>query len=153
MQDEYWKKKSLKEMTEAEWEGLCDGCGACCLIQLKDEDTGERVFTKVACKLLDIGICKCKDYQNRFEIVEGCSKVTPELLETADWLPPTCAYRLIYEGKPLYWWHPLISGDPETVHQSGVSIRGWARSEEDITSDDEIQEKYMAPNLFAKFRG
>lgn len=147
-EDNFWKNKPLSEMNRQEWEALCDGCGACCLIQLEDEDTGERMFTKVACKLLDIGACKCKSYETRHEIVQTCSKVTLELLETADWLPPTCAYRLLYEGKPLYWWHPLVSKDPETVHQSGVSVRGWARSEEDV--GDEIDEKYFAPNLFAE---
>lgn len=138
-------------MNPVEWDALCDGCGACCLIQLEDEDTGERVFTKVACKLLDISTCRCKSYKNRTDIVPSCSIVTLELLKTADWLPPTCAYRLLYEGKPLYWWHPLVSKDPNSVYQSGISIRGWARSEED-TLDEDIQDKYLAPNLFAAFR-
>lgn len=150
--DKFWETTPLKDMSQKQWESLCDGCGACCLIQLEDEDTGERIFTKVACKLLDIGTCRCKDYNNRHAIVDTCSQVTPELLETADWLPPTCAYRLLYEDKPLYWWHPLLSGDKETVHQSGISIRGWARSEDDVNFD-EIQDRYLAPNLFARFKG
>ena len=152
MRDEkFWETKTLSEMTQTEWEALCDGCAACCLIQLEDEDTSERVFTKVACRELDIGRCRCKSYENRFEKVPGCTKVTLELLKTADWLPPTCAYRLLYEGKPLYWWHPLVSNDPSTVDKAGISIRGWARSEEN-SSDQEIEEKYLAPNLFAAFR-
>ena len=151
-ENQFWKTKPLAEMTEQEWEALCDGCGACCLIQLEDEDTNERVFTKVACKLLDIGICRCKDYENRHKTVPTCSKVTLELLQTADWLPPSCAYRLLYEGKDLHWWHPLNSGSPETVHQAGISIRGWARSEEDVNLD-ELEDRYLAPNLFKKFEG
>lgn len=150
MAEQFWKTKSLAEMNEQEWESLCDGCGACCLIQLEDEDTGERIHTKLSCKLLDIGKCSCKSYEQRFDKVEGCSKVSLKLLETADWLPPTCAYRLLYEGKPLYWWHPLVSNDPESVHQAGISVRGWARSEEDVT--DIFAEKHLAPNLFAKFK-
>ena len=150
MSAEFWKTKSLEEMTEEEWEALCDGCATCCLIQLEDEDTGERVFTKAACRLLDIGQCQCSSYENRVEEVPNCSKVTPELLKTADWLPPTCAYRLVYEGKPLYWWHPLVSKDPNTVHEAGISIRNWARSETNLTTE-EIQENYLAPNLFARF--
>ncbi len=150
MDDDFWQKKPLAAMNEREWEALCDGCGACCLIQLEDEDTGTRVFTKVACKLLDIGACRCQSYQNRTDLVPSCSKVTLELLETADWLPPTCAYRLLYEGKPLYWWHPLVSKDPETVYQAGISIRGWARSERDVC-EEEIEEKYVVPDLFENF--
>lgn len=150
MTEEFWKTKSLSEMTEEEWEALCDGCATCCLIQLEDEDTGERTFTKAACRLLDIGLCRCKSYENRTEEVPSCSRVTPDLVKTADWLPPTCAYRLLHEGKHLYWWHPLISNDPNTVHEAGISVRGWARSEESLT-EAEIEEKYLAPNLFAKF--
>jgi len=150
MEDQFWKTKTLTQMSPEEWEALCDGCGACCLIQLEDEDTNERVFTKVACKLLDVGSCRCKSYENRTEIVPSCSKVTPELLETADWLPPTCAYRLLYEGKDLAWWHPLVSGDPNSIYEAGISIRGWARSEEGLTLE-EIQDKYLVPNLFADY--
>lgn len=149
--EDFWKTKSLKEMNEEEWEALCDGCAACCLIQLEDEESGERVYTEVACKLLDIGLCHCKSYEKRFEQVETCAKVTPELLETADWLPPTCAYRLLYEGKPLHWWHPLISKDPNTVHQAGISIKSWAHSEATLTPE-EIEENHLAPNLFADFK-
>ena len=151
MDETFWITKNLEEMNKAEWEALCDGCAACCLIQLEDEDTGERVFTRLACKLLDVGACRCTDYENRHARVPSCARVTLELLKTADWLPPTCAYRLLYEGKDLYWWHPLVSGDPETVHQAGISVRSFARNER-AESVEEIEEKYLAPNLFAKFR-
>lgn len=147
MSEPFWKTKSLQEMTRHEWEQLCDGCGACCLIQLEDEDTGERVFTRLACKLLDVGACRCTDYANRTEKVPSCSRVTLELLETADWLPPTCAYRRLYEGKDLLAWHPLVSGNPETVHEAGVSVRHFARNEQGETVE-EIEDKYLAPNLY-----
>ena len=149
MNKEFWKTKTLSEMTEDEWEALCDGCATCCLIQFEDEETGERVLTKAACRLLDIELCRCKSYENRTKEVPTCCKVTPELLKTADWLPPTCAYRLIHEGKPLYSWHPLISKDQNSVHQAGMSVRGWAQSEETL-SDAEIEEKYLRPDMHGK---
>ncbi len=147
MQEPFWETKSLAEMSKEEWEQLCDGCANCCLIQLEDENTGERVFSKLACKLLDIGACRCRSYDKRTTEVPTCARVTLELLETEDWLPPTCAYRLLHEGKPLYWWHPLISGDKETVHQAGISVRSFARNERQETVA-EIEEKYLVPNLF-----
>lgn len=119
----FWRAKSLDEMTAAEWESLCDGCAKCCLIKLEDIDTGELAFTDLACRLLDLDRCTCTDYANRSERVPDCVKVTPDLARTANWLPSTCAYRLLAEGKDLYWWHPLVSGDRETVHQAGISVR------------------------------
>lgn len=119
----FWRAKSLDEMTTAEWESLCDGCARCCLIKLEDVDTGELAFTDIACRLLDLDKCTCTDYANRTTRVPDCAQVTPELARTANWLPSTCAYRLLAEGKDLYWWHPLVSGDRETVHQAGMSVR------------------------------
>ncbi len=127
----FWKTKTLGEMTRAEWESLCDGCGRCCLHKLRDEDTNEVVFTNVACRLLNIPSCRCADYENRRKWVPDCVKLTPAKLKKIDWLPPTCAYRLLAEGKDLMWWHPLVSGDPETVHKAGVSVRGRAIRERD----------------------
>ena len=120
----FWETKTLEEMTRAEWESLCDGCGRCCLVKLEDEDTGKIHFTDIACKLFDEGTCRCRDYKNRQETVSDCIKLTPENLKTIPWLPPTCAYRLVMEGKDLEWWHPLVSGSAETVHEAGVSVRG-----------------------------
>ncbi|MEX2454376.1 MAG: YcgN family cysteine cluster protein [Rhodospirillaceae bacterium] len=119
----FWRTKTLDEMTDAEWESLCDGCAKCCLLKLEDEDTGEYAFTDVACRLLDLGKCTCTDYPNRSRRIPDCVKVTPELARTAKWLPSTCAYRLLAEGGDLYWWHPLVSGDRNSVHTSGMSVR------------------------------
>jgi len=136
----FWEEKPLKELSKAEWEALCDGCAKCCLIQLEDIETSERCYTRIACRLLDIGACKCTSYETRVKDVKGCVNVTPELLETADWLPNTCAYRLIYEGKPLEWWHPLISKDPNSVHTAGISIKRYAMSERELPDGSDLED-------------
>ena len=125
----FWKTKTLAEMTEAEWESLCDGCGKCCLVGLEDEDSGEIYLTDVACTLFDSAQCRCGDYANRQARVHDCVKLTPENVPELHWLPKTCAYRLVAAGRDLFWWHPLVSGDPETVHAARVSIRGKTRPE------------------------
>jgi uncharacterized cysteine cluster protein YcgN (CxxCxxCC family) len=122
----FWRRKTLEEMTRAEWESLCDGCGKCCLMKLEDIETGAISFTDVACRLLDVGTCRCKRYAERKKLVPDCIQLTPALARSVDWLPSSCAYRLLAEGHDLYWWHPLVSGDPETVHLAGVSARGRA---------------------------
>ncbi len=129
MSDPFWKTKTLAEMSEAEWESLCDGCGKCCLVGLEDADTGEVYLTDVACKLLDGQSCRCKDYPNRKQFVPDCVKLTPENVPTLSWLPRTCAYRLVHEGRDLFPWHPLNTGDPESVHAANVSVRGKTRPE------------------------
>ena len=125
----FWRHKTLAEMTAQEWESLCDGCAQCCLIKLEDDDTGELFHTKLACRLLDLGSCRCADYPNRHKLVSDCIHLTPENAGSLDWLPQSCAYRLVAEGRDLFWWHPLVSGDPSTVREAGVSVRGFARSE------------------------
>lgn len=132
----FWKVKSLDEMTSGEWESLCDGCARCCLNKLEDWDTGEIVWTRVACTLLDSDSCRCKDYGNRAATVPDCIQLTPSEVRTLTWLPPTCAYRLVREGKDLYWWHPLVSGDSETVHQAGISVRGRTVPEDGMELED-----------------
>ena len=125
----FWKTKTLAEMSEAEWESLCDGCGKCCLVGLEDEDSGEIYLTDVACKLFDSGACRCGDYANRQKLVHDCVKLTPENVPELNWLPKTCAYRLVQQKRDLFWWHPLVSGDPDTVHEANVSVRGKTRPE------------------------
>ncbi|MGV6873010.1 YcgN family cysteine cluster protein [Pseudochelatococcus sp. B33] len=133
----FWKTKKLHELSEREWESLCDGCGRCCLVKLEDEDTGRIYATDVACRLFDAGACRCRDYAHRQALVPDCIRLTPAEVARLTWLPPTCAYRLVREGADLYWWHPLVSGDPETVHAAGVSVRGRvAASEDDVAIDD-----------------
>ncbi len=133
----FWETVPLRKMTQAEWEALCDGCGKCCLNKLEYDDTGEVAFTRVACRLLDCDTCRCSQYETRRNYVPECVQLTPARLDkVAYWLPRTCAYKLLHEGKPLYPWHPLISGDPATVHAAGVSVRGWAISELTVDEDD-----------------
>jgi uncharacterized cysteine cluster protein YcgN (CxxCxxCC family) len=132
----FWQVKTLAEMSAAEWESLCDGCGRCCLNKLEDYDTGEIHWTYIACTLLDPSSCRCKDYEHRFAKVPDCIQLDVEKVETLAWLPPTCAYRLIHEGRGLYWWHPLVSGSEETVHEAGISVRGRTIPEDGIDPDD-----------------
>ncbi len=134
MQDElpFWKRKRLEEMTAEEWESLCDGCARCCLLKLEDEDTGDLAYTRVACKLLDIGACRCTAYSERHRKVPDCVALTPETAATLEWLPSTCAYRLVARGEDLAWWHPLVSGRAETVHEAGISVRNFAVSEKKV---------------------
>jgi uncharacterized cysteine cluster protein YcgN (CxxCxxCC family) len=125
----FWESKALDQMSAVEWDSLCDGCGRCCLHKLRDDETDEIHFTSVACRLLDLATCRCTDYANRQRRIPDCVRLTPSLLREIDWLPPSCAYRRLAEGRRLEWWHPLVSGDPDTVHQAGVSIVGRAISE------------------------
>ncbi len=125
----YWETKTLVEMSTAEWEGLCDGCGLCCVIRFEDEDSGAVIPTRVHCKLFDSAACTCADYANRKAQVPDCIKLTPHNIQSLAWMPKSCAYRRLHEGRTLAAWHPLVSGDPETVHTAGVSVRGQTISE------------------------
>ncbi len=125
----FWKTTKLSQMSQAQWDSLCDGCGKCCLNKLIDDATEELFFTNAACRQLDLRSCRCKDYAHRQKLVPDCVRLTPRNVGKIKWLPDTCAYRLIREGQDLAWWHPLVSGDPNTVHKAGISVRGRAISE------------------------
>ncbi len=129
--NKFWRNKKLSEMTHEEWESLCDGCGLCCLHKLEDIESQEISYTNVACRLLDTASCQCKNYPLRKKLIPDCVVLTPEQVSEFHWLPTTCAYRLISEGKDLKDWHPLISGHKDTVHRAGISVRGKIISERD----------------------
>ena len=133
---DFWKTKTLSELTSEEWESLCDGCAKCCIIKFEDEDTGRIYHTNVVCELLDIYHCRCQSYAERSVLVPTCLTLDPELAASLPWMPETCAYRLLAEGKDLPLWHPLVSGSPKTVHTAGMSVRGKVVSGKDIDPDD-----------------
>jgi len=132
-------------MNSEEWEALCDGCGLCCLVKIEDEDSGDVYNTTVSCKQLDIENCRCRDYENRLNDVAMCTKLTLENIAQLHWLPETCAYKCVYENRPLPNWHPLITNDDSSVHLSGLSVKWFAVSEEhghpDQLADFVIEEK------------
>ena len=146
----FWRSKKLFEMSKSEWESLCDGCGRCCLVKFEEEDTGEILFTRAACKLLDLDTCRCGDYVNRALRVPDCVPLDAENVSELNWLPSTCAYRLLAEGKSLAWWHPLISGDPKTVEQAGISVKGLAISEEGLSETELMKNFWRLPKAKRK---
>ena len=137
----FWKRKPLDQPDQGEWESLCDGCGLCCLQKLEDEDDGSVYYTRIACKLLDLKTCKCTRYAERKQFVADCIQLTPGQADEFKWLPPTCGYRLVSEGKDLPLWHPLVSGDESAVHDAGISQSGRMLSETQVAEED--WEDYM----------
>ena len=132
----FWKTKSLEEMTSEEWERLCDGCGRCCLHKVEYRDTGEVFYTNVACRLLDTWLCRCTSYKDRLHLIPTCLVMTPRKAAELNWLPRTCGYRRLALGMDLEWWHPLVSDNPNTVHQAGISVRGKVLPEQYVHPDD-----------------
>lgn len=141
----FWRAKTLEEMSREEWESLCDGCGRCCLLKIEDDDDGEIYLTRLSCRLLDTQTCRCKDYENRHARVPDCLSISASKVRELPWLPLSCAYRRVAEGRDLAWWHPLVSGDRQTVHAAGVSVGGWARNED--TVGDEGLDRFIIPDL------
>lgn len=131
----FWKYKGLSEMTDEEWESLCDRCGRCCLNKIEDEGTGHFYYTNVACSLLDSHHASCRAYDERFKMKPDCLGLNYENIANTGWLPSTCAYRLLDEGKELYWWHPLVSGDTDALKNAGISVCGKTVNEENIHPD------------------
>ncbi len=132
----FWKTRKLNELTTEEWESLCDGCAQCCIIKFQDEDTGRIYHTNVVCEWLDIYHCKCRRYSERGRLVPSCLTLTPELAAELSWMPETCAYRLLAEGKDLPLWHHLVCGDRDAVHRAGISVRGKVVSAIDVDEEE-----------------
>lgn len=141
----FWQRKSLVQMSPREWESLCDGCGKCCLHKLQDEETDELLFTSVCCQYLDTESCRCQVYLDRKSYVPDCLTLTGSHLDELQWLPSTCSYRLLYEGKALPDWHPLITGDTQVLHVRHISVRGKVISEKDV--DDDSWDQYIIDDL------
>jgi uncharacterized cysteine cluster protein YcgN (CxxCxxCC family) len=135
----FWETKALAEMSREEWESLCDGCARCCLIKLEDEETEALYYTSVACRYLDREKCRCTEYENRTTLVPDCLQVSIDNVDQLYWMPQSCAYRLLAEGKGLPEWHPLISGTSESVHEAGISVRAFAISEDEVHSVEELE--------------
>jgi uncharacterized cysteine cluster protein YcgN (CxxCxxCC family) len=133
--ERFWQSKTLEALSREEWESLCDGCARCCLLKLEEEETGAVHLTRLSCRLLDIGSCRCSDYPRRHQRVADCVAIDAGKVRALDWLPATCAYRRVAEGRDLAWWHPLVSGSRETVHEAGISVRAWARSEATVSEN------------------
>ena len=133
----FWQSVKLADMTAAQWEALCDGCAKCCLVKLQDEDSGEIVFTDIVCNLLDQQSCRCTHYEERTKLVPDCVKLTKDNLDKIDFMPPSCAYRLLHEGKDLPQWHPLVSGRADSVVEAGMSVKGRVIAEMAFDGDSE----------------
>lgn len=134
-QQPFWKTKTLEQMSKEEWESLCDGCGRCCLVKLEDED--EQIhLTRLSCRLLNVKSCRCTKYPQRFEHMSDCVDLTLDKIGKIKWLPQSCAYRRLQEGRGLAWWHPLVSGDPQTVHDAGISVRSFAMTEARVKEEN-----------------
>ncbi len=145
MSKPFWQTKTLAQMSPSEWESLCDGCGKCCCLRMEDEDTGAVYVTDIGCKLFDDKTCACKHYATRKKYVPDCVQLTAENVSDLGWIPRTCAYRLIAEGKELFDWHHLISGSRATIHEAGMSVIGQTESEEAVPADKHVRHIVIWP--------
>ncbi len=136
MQSDFWKTKKLREMSHEEWESLCDGCARCCLYKFEDEDTGEYFYTNVVCRFLDMETCRCTVYEQRTTLMPTCLALDIKLVNELKWMPESCAYRRLAEGRPLADWHPLVSGNPLSIHEAGISVKDKTLTENDVNMDD-----------------
>ena len=136
----FWQRKTLDELGPEEWESLCDGCGRCCVIKLADEETGEAFPTSVVCRLFNLDTCRCIRYAERHRLVSDCVRLDAETVREYDWLPGSCAYRRLAEGRDLAWWHPLVSGDSQTVIDAGISVYGNVIPEPAVHPDEPLDE-------------
>lgn len=132
----FWQRKTLQQMSPEEWESLCDGCGKCCLQKLEDDDNGDVYYTDIACRFLDTDACRCTVYPERITKEPNCLSLSPDMLDEVYWLPMTCAYRLLQEKRPLPEWHPLLTGDPASVHQAMASVAGKVVPFDQVPEDD-----------------
>jgi uncharacterized cysteine cluster protein YcgN (CxxCxxCC family) len=137
----FWEEKPLAELSREEWEALCDGCARCCLIKLEDEEDGTLYTTSLVCRYLDLESCACSRYSERSVLVPECLQVTPQNADKLEWMPQSCAYRLLAEGRPLPEWHPLITSNKESVHEAGISVRHFAISEAEV--GEELWQEYI----------
>lgn len=131
----FWEEKPLQQLSREQWESLCDGCARCCLIKLEDEEDGTLYTTSLVCRYLELEHCGCSRYSERTELVPECLQVTPDNADKLVWMPQSCAYRLLAEGRQLPAWHPLISGNRESVHEAGISVRGFATCEAEVEDE------------------
>ena len=132
----FWQHLSLEELDDEQWESLCDGCGRCCLVRFENPGDRSVFYTMASCRLLDTDTCRCQDYENRFQRVKTCMSIRDLPSKNYRWLPESCAYRILAEGDDLPWWHPLVSGDPNTVVEAGISVAGRVFSEDNIHPDE-----------------
>lgn len=137
--NQFWETKPLDQLSVIEWEQLCDGCARCCLHKLEDEESGELYITSIVCRYLDLDQCRCSVYAERTTKVPTCVQLTPDNLTALPWMPKSCSYRMLVEGEGLPSWHPLICGDPEQIHDAGVSVRSFAISEAELDDLDELE--------------